>query len=89
MKKILNGVEVDIPAEEIAGWRPQALPTDAERQEQLVEAIRDQFDALNGTDRVLLKIAFILYNDIRVLKGQQPITKAQFRSWVADQITGE
>ena len=62
---------------------------EAARQADIIAAIKNRFDDLDGTDRVLLKIAFVLYNDIRGLKGQPPITKARFRSWVDGQIQGE
>jgi len=52
----------------------------------VVENIKNRFDDLSGTDRVLLKIAFLQENRIRLLEGKAEITKAQFRAWVDAQI---
>jgi len=52
----------------------------------VVENIKNRFDDLSGTDRVLLKIAFLQENRIRLLEGKAEITKEQFRTWVDGQI---
>jgi len=56
------------------------------QQAAIIAAIKNRFDDLSGTDRVLLKIAFLQENRIRLLEGKAEITKAQFRAWVDAQI---
>ena len=51
-------------------------------QAEVVAAINDRFDDLNGTDRVLLKISFLQENRLRLLEGKAVITARQFRAWV-------
>ena len=59
---------------------------EAERQAAITAAIKSRFDDLSGIDRVLLKIAFLQENRIRLLEGKAEITKEQFRTWVDAQI---
>lgn len=55
-------------------------PTDAER----IDAVFPQTDV----GRVIFEAFFELANDVRVLKGQSPITKAQLRDWFAAKLGG-
>jgi hypothetical protein len=34
----------------------------------------------------MLKVSFLQENRIRALEGKQPVTAAQFRAWVENQI---
>lgn len=42
----------------------------------------DKAFTLDDKDRVLFEAIFELANDVRELKGQQPITRAQLRDWL-------
>ena len=91
MMKMVNGVLVDMTQFEITNREleqsPEAIAAQlAEAQVLVVERIKSRFDDLSGTDRVLLKIAFLQENRIRLLEGKAEITKEQFRAWVDGQI---
>jgi len=66
---------------------PVAVVTDNEviytwtvRAKNAQELDADKEDALRGIDRAQFEILFMHHNDIRDLKGQQPVTKAQFKA---------
>ena len=91
MMKMVNGVLVDMTQFEITNREleqsPEAIAAQlADAHVQVVERIKSRFDDFSGTDRVLLKIAFLQENRIRVLEGRPEITKEQFRTWVDAQI---
>ena len=70
----------------VAPTAEELAAIEALKAADVVENIKNRFDALNGTDRVLLKIAFLQENRIRLLEGKAEITKEQFRAWVDAQI---
>jgi hypothetical protein len=58
----------------------------AEREARRIAEVKETFDSTSQAAFVLLKISFLQENRIRTLEGKQPITAAQFRSWVDGQV---
>jgi hypothetical protein len=57
-----------------------------EREAEQVQSIKDDFDYQYSVSKVMLKVSFLQENRIRALEGKQPVTAAQFRAWVENQI---
>ena len=73
------------PTEVVEGWDVRAK-TQAELDAEL-EARKDaEADRIIDGMKALGKTLFLLVNDVRVLQGKQPITAAQFRQFLKDQI---
>lgn len=80
-----QSAQTDYDVQEVVEPEPTAEEL-AALEAARVALIKKRFDELSGTERVLLKIAFLQENRLRTLEGKQPITVAQFRSWVDGQI---
>lgn len=75
-----NGVEVATPPQHASFyiWNGSAWIEDADRADREADAgIMGAFE-LSKRERLMFEIMFELVNDIRVLKGQGAITKAQY-----------
>lgn len=60
---------------EVMAFRNPPPPSDDERINRAFEQTQDR-------DKVLFEAIFELVNDVRVLKGQNEITKAQLKDWM-------
>jgi len=69
---------------------PYVAPASPTVEEQAVydAAAIDRLMADPSTMRAMGKALMLMYNEIRVLKGQAEWSPAQFKSWLKDQIRG-
>lgn len=81
----INGVLVENPPEEYL-YTPPTAEELAAWLEDIKGALIARFDKPNSIDKLMLKIAFLQENRIRVLEGKQPITAQQFKDWVRGEI---
>ena len=66
-------------------WIPAVAKTQAEIDAEVQvreDAAMDQLERASSIDKVLAAALFEVVNDVRVLKGDQPITAAQFKTWL-------
>lgn len=84
-----------VPIETIQGtrvvesWEDPVAKTQEEIDAELEASKEGQLsklDVANSADKALAKAIFILLNDVRALKGQQPVTAQQFRTWLKAQM---
>lgn len=70
------------------GWtlRNKTAEELAAEETQRHAGIQSELDSAQSVVKVLLKVSFLQENRIRVLEGKQPVTAAQFRTWVDSQI---
>jgi len=61
------------------GWVVEDIP------QETLDATKDQ-KALSAADELSFKLIFQLNNEIRQLKGQQPITRQQFIQYIKSQL---
>ena len=73
------------PTEVVEGWDVRAK-TQAELDAELEARKEAEADRIIDGMKALGKTLFLLVNDVRVLQGKQPITAAQFRQFLKDQI---
>jgi len=50
-----------------------------------IDAAKDA-EALSAADQLAFKLIFLINNEVRVLKGQEPVTRQQFIQFVRSQI---
>jgi hypothetical protein len=93
MKKLVNGVEVEMTRAEIEARQVDEYEATRPRTNAEIAASKEAADTATMTrldvgavERVLLKIAFLQENRIRDLEGSAAITLAQFKTWVKAQL---
>ena len=69
----------------IAGVAKTQVEIDADVEQRQDNAM-DLLDQASGIDKVLGAALFVVVNDVRVLKGDTPITAEQFKTWLRSQF---
>jgi len=81
----VQGDDIIYPGKVEQYWNPAVTKTqveiDAESQ-ATQDGVMDRLDQASGIDKVLGAALFEVVNDVRVLKGDTPITAAQFKTWL-------
>jgi hypothetical protein len=81
----VQGDDIIYPGKVEQHWNPAVAKTqaeiDAESQETQDNAM-GRLDQASGIDKVLGAALFEVVNDVRVLKGDTPITLEQFKTWL-------
>ena len=93
MKKLVNGIEVDLTQAEIVARQADEYEATRPRTEAEIAAAKEAVDTATMTrlevgdvERVLLKISLLQENRIRALEGKAEITINQFKAWVRGQL---
>ena len=81
--------EVIEPTQVVQGWAAPVAKTAqelADEQTARQDATMDRTDVPDSLEKVLLKIALLQENRLRVLESAPEITAAQFKAWVRGQL---
>lgn len=85
----VQGDDIIYPGKVEQYWNPAVAKTQAEIDagvEKRQDNAMDRLDEASGIDKVLGAALFVVVNEVRVLKGDTPITAEQFKAWLRSQF---